>query len=376
MALRNVLVAGDSQLRALKKIKEKIRLQNSAALTALVQEHNLENVANVAKRLLEDKIFQSTSKAKLRFPELFEASVTRSASRADPGQEVAEAEDDSLERAAEGHQRTQTSACSPMNCSGTETMTSSHKGSHAEITACLPSLYPVYLPMRTQHLLMNELQTILEKASYEFRLINMPNLLQERGWTCAECVELNEWLKIMASFEGKMSEEAIRTNDKPLSGLLTDMAQIRHIAVHRVPVTADQIELFLVDAKSLARVLNDDIRGEMIAQLRRRTKDAVDDIKRNKDLLQSRGVETMRRVRRQQAKLERELRRAIEKMLQEDKEFQFVRGEALESEIRFVANAKPSAGPKPVNEVAEPDSATESEDTIWEEWSVLDNEID
>ncbi|PPJ52916.1 hypothetical protein CBER1_11771 [Cercospora berteroae] len=353
MALRHVLVAGDSQLRALKKIKEKIRLQNSAALTALVQEHNLENVANVAKRLLEDKIFQSTSKAKLRFPELFEASVTQSAGRADPGQEVIGAEDDSHKRAAEDHQRTQTSACSLMDCSGTDTITSSHKMSHAEITACLPSLYPVYLPMRTQHLLMNELQTILEKASYEFGLVNMPNLLQERGWTCAECVELNEWLKIIASFEGKMSEEAIRTNDKPLSSLLTDMAQIRHIAVHRVPVTADQIELFLANAESLARVLDNDIRGEMIAQLRRETKFAVDEIKRNKDVLQSRSVETMGRIRRQQAELECELRRAIEKMLREDKEFQLVKGEALEQEIRFAASAKPSVGSEPVEEATE-----------------------
>lgn len=255
-------------------------------------------------------------------------------------------------------------------------MTPSHKGSREETPTRLPSLYPVYLPMRTQHVLMNELQTILEKACYEFGLVNMPSLLEERRWTCAECVELNEWLKIIAKFGGKMSEQAIRTNDKPLSGLLADMAQIRHTAVHRQPVTVDQIELFLIDAESLARVLDNEIRGEMIAQLRRKTKAAVDEIKQNKDLLLSRSVETMRRLRRQQAELERELRIAIEKMLREDTEFQYVKGEALEQEIRFTVNAQPSVGSQPVTEITEPNSAAGSEDASWKECDGLENDVD
>lgn len=118
MALRKVLAGDDSQPKALKKIKEKIRMENSAELAALIQEHSIERVANVTKRLLEAKVFQSTLVAKLRFPEMFEVSSTQSAGRADPGQEAAGAEDVGLERAAEGHERTQTSACSQLNYTG------------------------------------------------------------------------------------------------------------------------------------------------------------------------------------------------------------------------------------------------------------------
>lgn len=70
----------------------------------MIEEHNLDNVINTARTLLEEDIFASTLKAKIRFPEAFEVSPAQSAERSASEAEAARSEADAIKHAAEGHQ--------------------------------------------------------------------------------------------------------------------------------------------------------------------------------------------------------------------------------------------------------------------------------
>lgn len=109
LALKNVFKGPDAQLRIAKKIRKLIQkyLDNGdAEVRALVAEHNIDNVCNTAKALLQDEIFASTLRAKIRFPEVFEVSPAQTAERVASEAEAARTDADAIRDAAEGHQET------------------------------------------------------------------------------------------------------------------------------------------------------------------------------------------------------------------------------------------------------------------------------
>jgi hypothetical protein len=111
LALKNAFKGPDAQLRIAKKIRKLIQkhLNNGdAEVRALVAEHNIDNVCNTAKALLQDEISASTLKAKIRFPEVFEVSPAQSAERVASEAEAARSDADAIRDAAEGHQGTWT----------------------------------------------------------------------------------------------------------------------------------------------------------------------------------------------------------------------------------------------------------------------------
>lgn len=58
------------------------------------------------KALLQDEIFTSTPRAKIRFPEVFAVSPTQSAGRVASEVEAAKSDADTIRDGAEGHQAT------------------------------------------------------------------------------------------------------------------------------------------------------------------------------------------------------------------------------------------------------------------------------
>ena len=105
LALTNVFKGADAQVRNLKKIRERIQKnQHYGGVQDLINEHNLDSVSSTAKVLLEQNIFESTLKAKIRFPEVFEVSPAQSAERAASEAEAAKTEAHAIRDAAEGRQ--------------------------------------------------------------------------------------------------------------------------------------------------------------------------------------------------------------------------------------------------------------------------------
>jgi hypothetical protein len=105
LALKNIFKGADAQLRRQKKIREVIeRHRQRPDVRALLEEHNIESICNAAKILLDNQIYESTLKAKIRFPEVFEVSPAQSAEREASEAEAAKSEADAIKDAAEGRQ--------------------------------------------------------------------------------------------------------------------------------------------------------------------------------------------------------------------------------------------------------------------------------
>ena len=103
LALKNTFRGADAQLRKSRKIRELIlKSQKNNDVKDLIKEHNIDNVCNAAKALLEEQIFESTLKAKIRFPEVFEVSPAQSAERSTSEAEAARNEANAIRVAAEG----------------------------------------------------------------------------------------------------------------------------------------------------------------------------------------------------------------------------------------------------------------------------------
>lgn len=98
LAFKNVFRGTEAQPQSEKKIGKKIRKHKSEneEIQALVNEHNVENLGNTVKALLQGDVFASTLRAKIRFPELFDVSPAQSAERALSEAEAAKTEADAI----------------------------------------------------------------------------------------------------------------------------------------------------------------------------------------------------------------------------------------------------------------------------------------
>ncbi|WYZ42167.1 hypothetical protein EsH8_V_001062 [Colletotrichum jinshuiense] len=94
---RAVFSGNDAQIRKLKKIREILEM-NKGSLMPLFQDLGEAKLVDVVRQLLEARIFESTLRAKIEFPELFRTSpqrdAQREASEADAARSTAEALDE------------------------------------------------------------------------------------------------------------------------------------------------------------------------------------------------------------------------------------------------------------------------------------------
>lgn len=83
----SIFSGANAHIRKAKKISQLLK-NHKASTKILTKEFTLPAVAAVAKELLEERIFESLPRAKLRFPELFQRSETQEAERAASEAEV------------------------------------------------------------------------------------------------------------------------------------------------------------------------------------------------------------------------------------------------------------------------------------------------
>ncbi|KAE9381226.1 hypothetical protein N431DRAFT_551376 [Stipitochalara longipes BDJ] len=346
LALKNVFMGQDAQLRIVKKIRKLIQKHlddGDAEVRALIEEHNIDNVCLTAKALLQDEVFASTLRAKIRFPEVFEVSPAQTAERVASEAEAARIDADAIRDAAEGDQGR--SASPEVN-----ELELAHKGKRKESesqvlntrprkrpfsrsSVSVSSLYPVYLPLNTQHRLLVKVQAILEDACYAFGQKMMGDILQKEGWDYPESVELNIWARVFHSNENKFDADKLNELGKPFSELLDSIAQIRNTAVHRVRVSANKVQQFLMDAETLANILHNNICARTLSRLRRETQQVIDELGRNKDLLESKLKEKLQEIDARRRELDGLAYKAVEDMLKEDKEYQTLASANLEQAI-------------------------------------------
>ena len=83
----SIFSGANAQVRRVKKISQLLE-KHKASIKILTREFTLPAIAAVAKELLEEQIFKSLPRAKLRYPELFQPSGTQEAERAASEAEV------------------------------------------------------------------------------------------------------------------------------------------------------------------------------------------------------------------------------------------------------------------------------------------------
>ncbi|KAJ8610785.1 hypothetical protein MRB53_038336 [Persea americana] len=129
-------------------------------------------------------------------------------------------------------------------------------------------MFPVYLDFECQHALLTSVQQILEESLFQFGTRAIQNTVKDKGWDCAQCVELNDWTKLIRKNKGLLPESKVKGLAKPLRSVLDSVAQIRHTAVHRQRVTTSRIMTFLEDAESLVELVQDSSRLQQITEIR------------------------------------------------------------------------------------------------------------
>jgi len=86
----SIFSGANAHVRQLKKVTQ-VLSKHKRSITALTDEYSLNEIATVARQLLMEGIFESPSRAKLRFPELFQQSEPQeSSSGGASGADVAE----------------------------------------------------------------------------------------------------------------------------------------------------------------------------------------------------------------------------------------------------------------------------------------------
>ena len=139
----------------------------------------------------------------------------------------------------------------------------------------------------------------MEEACFAYAQRQFPQLLVKNGWDCPEAVELTEWTKLLPLYSG---EFVTRTNIR--DELFSSLRELRHSAVHRLRKTAGSVERLAKNTQLFLEALNDYDRSERVSNLRRELNKAIDELKRNKDLLEGRYFSELKEIQARRAALD------------------------------------------------------------------------
>jgi hypothetical protein len=186
----------------------------------------------------------------------------------------------------------------------------------------ISSLDLVYLPCSLQHTLLVTAQNLLEDSLFKFGRDKMQDVIRDKGWDCAQCVELNDWVKILRKRKDLLPNSKGEASDRPLSAVLGSVVQLRHMAVHRQRVTALEVRLLLEDAESLLNFLDDGESAKEISDIHHSLTDHVEDLSAHSSSDQERLRVIAKEKRMQMFQLQVEEHSAVSRVLTESQDFQ------------------------------------------------------
>ncbi|PKX88600.1 uncharacterized protein P174DRAFT_72341 [Aspergillus novofumigatus IBT 16806] len=297
LACQHIFRGSNSQIRKRKPVMTLLQ-QNKPALTDILREHSTERTCKVAKRLLEDQVFYSTLRAKIRFPELFDVSPAQSAEREASEAEAARDEAKAVREISERKTSQGVAIQSQARPANKESDEIDASGIETGVNNLIPSLYPVYIHYRSQHLITTSIQRLVEEACFAYAQNHFPQLLVRNGWDCPEAGELTEWTKLLPQYLGEMATINKR------SELFLLLCELRHSAVHRLQKTAGGVERLAENAQRFLEVLNDSSRSEKVSLLRRELSMVIEELKRNKDFLERRYLGELKEIQARRAALD------------------------------------------------------------------------
>ena len=183
-------------------------------------------------------------------------------------------------------------------------------------------LSPIYLPCSLQHSLLVKAQNLLEDCLFKFGTSKMQEVMKDKGWDCAQCVELNDWMKILRRRKDLLNNFKDKMSHRPLSAVLDSLVQLRHTAVHRQRITALEVQLFLEDAASLLDLLGDEEAAKDMSDINCSLSDHLKDLSAHFKLSEE-NLRVIAREKRMQAfRLQLEEHSAVSQILAENQNFE------------------------------------------------------
>ena len=324
---RSIFTGTNAEVRKLKKVTQ-ILLKHKASIRGFIDEYGLENVSVVAKKLLTERVFETSRRARRRFPELFESSEAEEVGGTAPETELLSFETAAAPEAL-GTSEEEDHDYSPINghdkhdgslrtITPEELSPRSRRPSAKRRQVILPSsfprrdhvtrlihhsnpnaiihgpssnllwrLHPVHLPFRTQHRILTFVQSTLEECCRDFGQTWAPHLMKARNWDDPESIELTEWIKRMSKCTKDLPPSATRPiAGKSLNQVLSNTTSLRHTAVHRVPTNVEGIMGMLHAAHDFALALKDTARAALIKRIEEQLAASINILFQGSDLLQ------------------------------------------------------------------------------------------
>ncbi|KAK1493582.1 ubiquinol-cytochrome-c reductase cytochrome c1 [Colletotrichum cuscutae] len=308
LAMQHVFFKEHAEIRRSKAIQRRIHSCLSPAINALDLKYTRPVVVSTCQELLEKGVFKSRWKAEQRFPQLIQqpppspqvatpanAPETPKATRQEKDWKeeivalIAEKKAErisQLQAAIVGPAReveentaipesyTSQAAADVGDAASTTTSsdTAIAESTATEIarqplieTIAFPVLSTAFLSYEAQHALFAKIQSLLEKACFDYAKQTHPKILEAGQWESPECVELQKWMWI---FKNEVFD-TFRAETVPLPHIdwhafFESIKQIRHKAVHREVLCVANVKAYLADAESLAKLLRQD---ECLAKL-------------------------------------------------------------------------------------------------------------
>ncbi|KAF5569856.1 hypothetical protein FPANT_13852 [Fusarium pseudoanthophilum] len=335
-------------------------------LRQIVNQHGFEAVSHAVWKLLSDRVYESTTIARQRFPDLFEPPTSQKAVKAPTEGEVATNEQtavNGIDKVIPGEtQDIRESQEYPVIVHVPSDSTASDilgPGSSGP--------FPVRLPFPTEHLLMEKLQRTLELACYQYGVRELQSTLEDREWDCPEAVELNHWAELLGH-DGNLQWQG---NSKTLKELLRSIAQIRHTTVHRIRTDSTGLQQFLADAEEFVRALGIDIYTEAISKLRLDTQSAITELAQHKQSLQEQLDEAQEEIAKRRAELDQQEEENLRFMERENKRYCALAGGKLQRTLNLIGSfavapemgdAVPNGDRDPVSDDSNLDNAEDFED--------------
>ena len=200
----------------------------------------------------------------------------------------------------------------------------------------IPSLYPVYLRYHDQHVILTTLQSLLEEACFDFAQKSFPQLLEQHGWDCYEAIELTEWTKVLPKYFMHLSQNLT----KPFDEVIGLLRELRHSAVHRLRKTAAGIERLAENAQIFLAALNDLIRSQQLTIFRRQIRSTIEELQRNKDLLEGKLRSQLKQIRTKRAELDKWEKESTNNMVLEDQQLVRDIGEDVAMMVESIKSQK------------------------------------
>ncbi|KAI4933796.1 uncharacterized protein J4E92_003465 [Alternaria infectoria] len=333
LALKDIFSIGPTPPSTAKKIRKNIeKYRYDAKVAPLVQRYGVEGITAVAFALSGNQIFASTEKAKTRFPDVFgglsnepspvNAPVFQTGTDSVAAVQPAVTESSTAASSAAAMQPVG-GVYSPEELMGIGDRLKARKErekiENVQAASHTQSFDSVAIPLWDQHRILVRVQYTLEKACFDFAQERLIGLLHREGWDCAEAVELNQWARTLLIYREELKLDDMKDDVKPLPGLMESIIQLRHNAVHRVRLASSELLQHLTDAVLLAQLLHDDKCGKFLSNIRQRTHNAIEELVRNKQLLDGRLADIKREFAAKRAELERQEAALLEAAVKEHK---------------------------------------------------------